>query len=185
MAGMQGRAVLAGLAVALTLAAGPARAEVVDASAEGFAVRTQVQVAAPPSAVYDALVGKVGAWWDPQHSWSGNAANLSIDARPGGCFCEKLPGGPSDGVQHLTVVFAARGKTLRLAGGLGPLQSMAVSGVMTWTLTEAAGGTVLDMTYAVAGHAKGGLAALAAPVDAVTGTQVRRLKQFVETGKVQ
>jgi hypothetical protein len=67
---------------------------------------------------------------------------------------------------------------LRLAGGLGPLQELAVSGVMTWALAATPGGTRIEMTYAVGGYAPGvgRLQQLAPLVDAVLGAQVQRLK---------
>ena len=33
------------------------------------------------------------AWWDGQHTYSGDAKNLSLRAVPGGCFCERLADG--------------------------------------------------------------------------------------------
>jgi uncharacterized protein YndB with AHSA1/START domain len=151
--------------------------EVLDSSASGFTVKTTVQIAAPPAAVYDALTRDVGLWWDEAHTWSGKASNLSIDLRPGGCFCEKLPGG---GVQHMTVIFADRGTMLRMSGGLGPLQAMATSGVLTFAFTDAAGQTTLEATYTVLAYTSSDLAALAPLVDRVTAGQVARLKAHVE-----
>ena len=93
---------------------------VLEATPGGFALKTTVTIAAPGNRVYDALTRP----WDgvgPGHTYSGDAANLSIDPRPGGCFCER--GMPKQGgVQHAMVVLAIPGKTLRLVGGLGPLQ---------------------------------------------------------------
>lgn len=166
--------------LALLLTAGGARsasADVVDASPSGFTVRTVVDIARPAASVYTTLTTRVADWWNPDHSWSGDAKNLSIEARPGGCFCERLPGG---GVQHMTVIYADAGKMLRLSGGLGPLQAMPVTGTWTWTLKEANGVTTVEATYAVGGYSKDGLAALAAIVDRVTGEQVKRLKSFAE-----
>ncbi|HEY3158548.1 MAG TPA: hypothetical protein VGJ78_06270 [Vicinamibacterales bacterium] len=76
----------------LILTAAPAEATVVDAAAGGFTVRQTVEVSASAAAAYRTLVDRVGEWWQSDHTFSGSAANLSIDARPGGCFCEKLPG---------------------------------------------------------------------------------------------
>jgi len=155
------------------------RADVVDSSASGFTVKIAVQVAAPATNVYRALVDRVGAWWDSTHTWSGSASNLSIEAAPGGCFCERLPNG--GGVRHMTVVYVDPGKLLRLNGGLGPLQDMAVAGSMTFKLTESAGKTSLEVTYKVGGYAPGGLESIAKPVDGVLTVQILRLKKFVET----
>ena len=130
--------------------------------------------------MYQALTERIGSWWDAAHTFSGNAANLSIDARAGGCFCERLSGGGS--VQHLTVIHADPGKLLRMSGGLGPLQDLAATGVMSWKMTEAGGKTALEVTYKVAGYSPGGgVGALSAPVDAVLTAQVRRLAEFVST----
>ena len=91
----------------------------------GFLVRHDVNVNAAPEASWKALID-VGNWWNSDHSFSGNAANMSIDARPGGCFCEKLANG--GGVSHMTVVFASPNTVLRMTGGLGPLQGSGLAG---------------------------------------------------------
>ena len=127
------------------------------------------------------MAGRVGEWWDPQHTFSGDAKNLSIDPRPGGCFCESLPSG--GGVEHLRVVHAAPGRMLRLSGGLGPLQAFGVAGSLTWKLEEADGATAVEVTYVVGGFMEGGLERIGAPVGAVIGEQLGRLKRFVEAGE--
>lgn len=146
----------------------------------GFSVKHEALIEAPPSEVYRALTGRVGEWWNPQHTFSGDANNLSIDARPGGCFCEALPSG--GGVEHLRVVHVAPGRMLRLSGGLGPLQAFGVAGSLTWTLEEADGATAIEVTYVVGGYMEGGLERIGAPVGAVIGEQLGRLKLLVETG---
>ena len=156
-----------------------ARAEVVDSAAGGFSVKQTVTVAAPAAKAWAALIEPRG-WWDKAHTWSGDAANLSLDPAPGGCFCEKIAGG---GVRHLTVIYAEANKLLRLSGGLGPLHDLAVTGVLTFKLTEADGKTTLELTYKIGGYAPNGLAALAKPVDGVLAAQVARWKRKVETGK--
>jgi uncharacterized protein YndB with AHSA1/START domain len=158
-----------------------ARAEVVESTANGFTTKTATEISAVPRAVYLALTAQAGSWWDPQHTWSGEAKNMSIDPRAGGCFCEKLANGGS--VQHMTVILAEPSKTLRMRGALGPLQEHAIVGTMTWTLTEAGGRTRLEMTYVAGGYMRGGLEPVAKIVDTVLGTQVQRLKQYVESGR--
>lgn len=176
---MTSRKTLAALVFALA-AAGAARAQVVDVGENGFLVRETVAVAADTARAWNALVD-VGKWWDPEHTYSGDGANLTLDVRPGGCWCEKLPG--RGGVEHMRVVFVDSGKTLRLEGSLGPLQSMAVSGVMTWTLTPAEKGTTVEMTYAVGGYSRGGFKDLAPGVEKVLAEQVARYRRFADTGK--
>jgi uncharacterized protein YndB with AHSA1/START domain len=160
--------------------AGGARAEVVESLPTGFMVRMQVLVRAPAARIYDSLVRRICLWWDPAHTWSGDSANLSLDARPGGCFCERLPGG---GVSHLTVVYAAPGKMLRLSGALGPLQDSGVAGSLTWTLSPTDTGTMVDLSYSVGGYRNGGLIEMASPVDEVLNVQLQRPRRYVETGR--
>ena len=157
----------------------PAAAEVVDAQPNGFSLKYAYDIARPRDAVYRALAD-VSRWWDASHSYSGKAGNLSLDARPGGCFCEQLPGG---GVQHMLVIHANAPGQLTLQGGLGPLASLGVAAALQFTLTERAGGTHLEVTYNVGGFTPGGLAALAPLVDQVVGLQVKRFETYVETGR--
>ena len=169
------------LAFAGLLLAASARADVVETTAYGFLVRQEATIDAPADKVYRALAGEVGRWWNPEHTYSGDAANLSIDARPGGCFCEKLPDG--GGVEHLAVVYVAPGKTLRLRGALGPLQGHGLAGSMTWRLAAAGAATKVELTYSVGGYMQGGFDKMAPAVNFVVGEQLGRLKSYVETGK--
>jgi carbon monoxide dehydrogenase subunit G len=166
------------LGAALALTAGAARAEVADRSAAGFEVVERATIAAPPAKVWEALVHPE-RWWDPNHTWSKDAKNLSIDLA-GGCFCEKLPHGS---VRHMTVAYADGETQLRMFGGIGPLQLTGAAGHLGVRLKPVGGATEVTMTYDVGGYAKGGLAeTFAAPVDQVLGQQVARLKKAVETG---
>ena len=162
------------------LAATAATAEVVDVGENGFALKQTVTVSADPDRAWAALVD-VGKWWSSEHTYSGDAANLSIGARPGGCWREKLPG--KAGVEHMTVVFTDPGKLLRFAGGLGPLQALAVSAVMTWKFTAAEKGTAVEITYVVGGDNRGGFKDLAPGVDGVLAAQIERYQRYVNTGK--
>lgn len=163
------------------LAATPlaARAEVSDQSAAGFESRHVITVNAPPAKVR-AAIGEIGKWWNSDHTYSGDARNLAIDAS--GCFCETLKDGS---VRHMTVVYSDA-RALRMSGALGPLQSTGASGHLAFVVKAAGEATELTVTYDVGGYAKGGLAQTwAAPVDGVLGEQVARLKRYVETGKPQ
>jgi uncharacterized protein YndB with AHSA1/START domain len=171
--------VLIAVLVALSVPENP-RA-VGQAAPNGFVVRHQATVSAPPTKVFDVLVRQVGLWWNPEHTFSGDAKNLSIDPRPGGCFCEKL--GKGGGIEHLRVIYIVPGEILRMSGALGPLQASGVNGSLTWTLASAQGGTALDLSYSVGGFLEGGLEKIAPAVDMVLGEQLRRLKRFIETGK--
>lgn len=168
---------LAGLAVNTAVAG----ADVVDRSPSGFTLRATVTVAAPPQRVYQDLLA-IGSWWDREHTYSGDAKNMTIAAQPGGCFCEKVPGGAA--VEHGRVVNVSPNKLLRLSAALGPLQEMGVTGALSWTIEPAKQGTgsMLTMTYAVGGYAPGGLDKLADLVDSVLTRQVQLLKAHAEKG---
>jgi uncharacterized protein YndB with AHSA1/START domain len=157
----------------------PPAGAAVDAAANGFVVRHEVTVAAPAAKVYEALTAGVGSWWNEQHTYSGDSRNLSIDPRPGGCFCERLANG---GVEHMRVVHVRQNQLLRMVGGLGPLQGSGTSGSITWRLSAVEGGTRLELTYSVGGFMAGGFESIAPAVDRVLGDQADRLKRYVETG---
>jgi uncharacterized protein YndB with AHSA1/START domain len=163
------------------LSAASGSAAVADSSANGFTVKLELSIQAPPQEVYGRLVHNVGDWWNPMHTFSGDSHNLSIDDKAMGCFCEKLADGGS--VKHLEVVNADPGKRLVLSGALGPLQSIAAAGSLTIQLTEAGGSTKLAVVYAVAGYMPAGMNTWAAPVDSVLTEQFTRLKSLIETGK--
>lgn len=162
----------------LILAAIPGMAEVVDSASNGFTVKTTLQIQAAPDAVYGRLI-QVGDWWSSRHTFSGSAKNLSIEEKPGGCLCEKLPNG---GARHMEVIYIAPGKRLVLSGGLGPLQAIGATGAMSIDLAPAEGGTKLQVTYAVTGYLAAGMNTWAAPVDSVLAEQFTRLKNLVEQG---
>jgi uncharacterized protein YndB with AHSA1/START domain len=152
-----------------------ARAEVRETRENGFSVESIVLADAAPMAVYRDL-SRIALWWDPKHTWSGSAKNLSLKLNAGGCFCEKLAMGGS--VQHARVVFAQPGKLLRLEGALGPLQDMPVNGVLNFALAPDGPGTRITMTYRVAGILTTDSAKLAPLVDQVMSIQLERLRTF-------
>lgn len=171
--------------LALSVLAVSASAAVTDVAANGFTIEMQATVAAPPDKVFATLI-EPSRWWSSAHTFSGSAANLTLDARAGGCFCEKLPDGGS--VQHLTVLTVMPGKSLRLAGMLGPFQSLAGNGVMNWTIMPGKSGTELKMSYQIAGYdgmkMNGqGLDFWSKAADGMLSEQFARLKRAIETGK--
>jgi uncharacterized protein YndB with AHSA1/START domain len=165
--------------VALALSSGHAIATVTDMTPNAFEVTETAHIAATPDKVYAALIVP-SQWWSSHHSFSGNAANFTFDARAGGCWCETLPNGGS--AEHLVVVDAQPGKLFRLKGAMGPFQSFPVEGVMTWSLKDTTKGTDITFTYAISGYMKGGFEKIAPVADGVFAEQVVRLQHFVETG---
>jgi len=166
------------IALLIMMAASPAAAEVKDAGDNGFTVAASATVAASPAQLWDALVHPA-RWWDMEHSYSHDAANLTLDPRAGGCFCERVPADGGE-VEHGRVVQIRPGSLLRIDGAFGPFQEMAVSGVLSWTVRPAGMGATIGMTYTVGGYLPGGGKAFAPVVDAVMGGQFARLKALVD-----
>ncbi|WP_199554492.1 SRPBCC family protein [Sandaracinobacteroides hominis] len=168
-----------GTLIVAALLAGPAQAEVVESGPQGFTSQSSALLSKPPAEVWARLV-EWPRWWDPAHSYSGNAASLSLDPRAGGLLIETWDGGS---VRHAVVVAAMPGTMLRMSGGFGPLQALPMDAILDFSLQPEGQGTRLTMRYRVGGPPQSGLDKLAAPVDAVMSAGFQRLSRFVETGK--
>jgi len=162
----------------LLAAAMPAAAGLENVGDHGFTVSHTADTTAAPNAVYGAMKS-VGRWWNGAHSWSGEASNLYLQAGPGGCFCEKMPGGGH--VEHLRLIFDAPGRELRFDGALGPLQAMPVFGRMIWRIEALDTGARIHFIYHVTGRPEGGLQGIAPAVDGVIGEQLNRLRDLLAT----
>ena len=165
--------------LALLLAANPAAAEVVSAGPNGLEVRHSVNLVIPQQKAFDAF-GRVQDWWSKDHTYSGDASRLSLQLRPGGCFCERLDNG--GGIEHLRVTYIQPGERAVLTGALGPLLYEAAAGVMDVKVERIAGGSRITMSYRAAGFAKGGAAEMAPIVDKVLGEQMKRLRVYAAGG---
>lgn len=171
---------LASVAAAMLVVAAPAHAEVKQTWAAGFRLENRVVIAAPPDKVWAAL-GQIGTWWDSAHTYTGDAANMTMPLEAGACFCERLPKG--GGVKHGEVVMVMPGQTLRVDAPLGPLQEEGVAAALTFSLKATPdGGTEVVETFNVGG-ARPEIVGFAAGIDGVVGGQLVRLKALVETGK--
>jgi uncharacterized protein YndB with AHSA1/START domain len=154
----------------------PAAAEVVTASPNGFEVRETATTDKSPAEAFAAF-GRIGSWWSGEHSYGGNASNLSLELQPGGCFCERLTNG--GGVQHMHVTYVDPGKRIILTGSLGPLLFLSTTGVMDVRFEPAGGGTRMTLDYRAAGFFNGGADKFAPAVDNVLGEQLARLKAYL------
>lgn len=159
--------------------AAPARADLSSVSATGFVSSFQREVKATPSQAFEAL-GRIDQWWNASHTYSGQAGNLRLGLRAGDCFCEQWDGGS---VEHARVIYVQRDSTVRLEGGLGPLQNLAVKGVLTFSTGSKDGSTFLRLAYRVSGGTEAGLEKLAPLVDKVMGEQFARWAGHVDNGK--
>jgi hypothetical protein len=164
------------LTALLLVASSPAAAEVVSVSPNGFQIRQVVNLVVKPEVAFRSL-GDVGAWWDAEHTYSGKAANMTLQLSPGGCFCESIPSG--GGIEHMHVAYVDPGKRVVLTGSLGPLLYEATTGVMDVQVKSTAGGSQLVLDYRVAGFFKGGAESFAPLVDQVVAEQMKRYRAYV------
>lgn len=167
----------------LLLGATLAHAEVKHAAADAFTVTYAAPLHAPPAKAWAGLL-QVQHWWSGDHTWSGQAANLSLQASAGGCFCERWPAGSAE---HGRVVMALPDKLLRLDAALGPLQEFALKGILSFWIKPGAdgGSSELEVEYRVNGSSGSELEAFAPQVDAVLGAQVARLVRYLDTGSAE
>ena len=170
--------------VALAFSA-PALAELTRANDSGFVSRHDVVVEASPKDVWLALIAPAG-WWRSEHTWSGDAANLTLTPQAGGCFCETIPEVDEPGrftlqgsVEHMRVIQAYPEAALRMQGALGPLQSEPVTGILTIAISKVEAGTRIVWEYNVGGTMRYEVPVISKAVDGVMGVQLAALAKLL------
>jgi uncharacterized protein YndB with AHSA1/START domain len=143
-----------------------------------FTIDQELILPGTPEEIWDAMTGDISGWWD--HSFSDKPKKLFIEAKPGGGFYEVFDDA-GNGALHATVIYADRGKRLRLNGPLG-LSGIAFEMVYTFDLEPVdVGQTRLKLHV----HGTG-------PIDAGTVDAVKRVwnhflveqfKPYIESGK--
>ncbi len=146
-------------------------ADVITRSQDQYSLRQEAQSSLAPEAVWNKLI-KPATWWHPDHTYSGDAANLSLDAKAGGLWREDWEGGS---VLHGSVLQVSAGKQLRLDAPFGPLQDIAVKVVWTITITPSADGSRIVFDEIANGTNASKLDALAPAVDFVKTEAIKRL----------
>lgn len=163
-----------------------ADAKVDKADDTGFVVSHEIEVSSDREELWRILVTP-SRWWNGEHSWSGQASNFFMTPRPGGCFCEHLPTTKErlarGFVEHAHLIYADPETMLRMSGVFGPLQSEALTGTMTFSISSGADPTKskIKMEYIVGGYSRIPLKSVAPVVDKVLGEQMDRLKTAVES----
>lgn len=164
------------IATACLVFAAPVSAEVASRSEDGFVLSFEQRVEASPDTILT-TVGRPASWWSSDHTYSGSAENITLDLRPGGCWCEALPGG---GVKHgeVLLVWPER-RQVRFEAPFGPLQSMGADAILTVTWADAEGGAarLLKWTFVVRGAEVG---VLADPVHGVMQEAFAGLVRHIE-----
>jgi uncharacterized protein YndB with AHSA1/START domain len=151
---------------------GCASADVVTATSDHFTLKLEAETELTPDEVWARLI-EPETWWLPDHSYSGDSANLSIDPVAGGLWREDWDGGS---VWHGSVLRAEPGKVLVLNAPFGPLQGMAVTSVWTISLdAQENGGTRITFDHVTNGSSASGLDAIAPAVDFVKSEALKSL----------
>lgn len=170
---------------AAMLGAAPLAAEVVEEKPSGFVSRHETIVTASPKEVWLALISPAG-WWRSDHTWSGEAKNLTLTPQAGGCFCETIPEVDTPGrftlegsVEHMRVIQAYPEQALRMQGALGPLQSEPVIGILTVAISEVKEGTRIVWEYNVGGSMRYEVPVISKAVDGVMGAQLTALAKLL------
>lgn len=154
----------------------PVAADVSRSDASSFELAQRIVVKADQKASFQALL-QPQRWWSKAHTGSGNSRNLSLDAHAGGCWCERWSGGE---VEHARVLSIKRDSLLRLRGAFGPMQAMAVNGVLEFQLIPGKDGTQIDLAYRVTGADSSRLDAIAAVTDKMFAEQMTALKALLD-----
>ncbi len=112
----------------------------------------QVQIAAPPHKVWQALTENIGQWW-PAEFYAGGAAgerNFSLETFPGGRMLEQWDGG--GGVLWGTVVCIDPNVRLQVLGTTFPNWGGPSQWYGSWDLTKTDQGTELVFSESALGR---------------------------------
>lgn len=159
------------IALGLAMAVPGAGAEIVSSASDHYRLKHEAVSELTPDALWQRLVHPED-WWHPDHTYSGDAAHLSLDPTAGGLWREDWAGGS---VVHGSVLYAEPGHVLRLDAPFGPLQQMAVEVVWTITLSPEGEGTRIVFEEIASGSSASGLDAIAPAVDGVKAEAIARL----------
>ena len=161
-------AVVAGMSLpTLTLS------EVVSSSGTHFVLRHEATSTLPVDELWQRLI-RPELWWHPNHTYSGNSENLSLNAEAGGIWLESWRGGS---VAHGTVLYVREGEVLRLNAPFGPLQGLGAYTIWTITISPDGNGSRIVFDEVANGPPSANLAELAGAVDSVKTEAIGRLAQ--------
>lgn len=153
------------------VAAGSVAADIIEASPERYVLRQEASSALAPDALWARLI-KPASWWHPDHTYSGDAGNLSLDATAGGLWREDWKDGS---VLHGQVLLVQQGSVLKLDAPFGPLMDMAVTVVWTISVSAQGSGSRVVFDEIANGTTASKLDTLAPAVDFVKTEAIRRL----------
>jgi len=158
-------------ALAGILALATAHADIVESSDSHYVLRHEATSSLTPSALWQRLI-EPASWWHPDHTYSGDANNLSLDARAGGLWLETWDGGS---VVHGSILLLEDGQSIRLYAPFGPLQGLGVYTVWTITVSTDGSGSKVVFDETSSGPPSEDLDELAKAVDYVKTEAIMRL----------
>lgn len=146
-------------------------AEVVASSDTHYVLRHKQESVLPAEDLWQRLI-KPESWWHPDHTYSGDAKNLSLELGAGGLWREDWSEGS---VVHGRVMLVQSGKVLRMEAPFGPLQGVGAYVVWTITVKPDEGGSVVVFEETAIGPQGTGLDKLAPAVNGVKSQALQRL----------
>ena len=153
------------------LACGPAHAEVVSSSDTHFVLHHEMSSNLPQDRLWERLVNPA-QWWHPDHTYSGDAGNLTLSAEAGGLWREDWSGGS---VAHGEVLFVQEGEVLRLEAPFGPLQGLGAYTVWTITIKSDDEGSLVLFDEIASAPPGSNMVEMAKAVDYVKSEAIQRL----------
>lgn len=150
---------------------GNVNGEVVKSAPDHYTLQLRANSELPPKVLWQRLVVPA-TWWHPDHTYSGDANNLSLELKAGGLWQERWG---ENGVLHGRVLNLIDGKLLRLDAPFGPLQSMAVNVIWTITIEADGSGSLVTFDEIANGTSASNLEQIAKAVDAVKSQALARL----------
>lgn len=160
--------------IVLVLIVQQAHAEVISSSADHFHLKLKAESRHSSFELWNRLIDPA-QWWHSDHTYSGNANNLTLDLQAGGLWQENLQKGS---VAHGRVLFVDAPRLLRLEAPFGPLQALAVKTVWTITVTPKGSGSEVTFEFLANGTAHSNLDQLAS---AVLQVKTQALQQLIAT----
>lgn len=160
----------------ISLFATAAHADVIEAGPDHFVLRQEATSRLSPSELWSRLTNPA-SWWHPDHTYSGSAANLSLDVQAGGLWKEEWEGGS---VTHGEVIFVNPGVQIRLDAPFGPLQAIGAKTIWTITISAEGDGSKVVFDEISHGVSSSKLDELAPAVDFVKTEAIRRLTTVEE-----
>ena len=125
--------------IVLSIVATPASAAVLSAGDHGFEIQHSVNLVVPQPEAYNAF-GRVGQWWNSEHTYSGDARQNDAPAsRREAAFASRSMMAAASSICGST--FVQPGERIVLTGSLGPLLYEATTGVMDVKFERIAGGS--------------------------------------------